>query len=502
MKVLFDILLNQYRTALISLALLEMIRAILIVCNSFLFADSIVNLYVNQFLLPCLCCSIIFKFIINKRLCRLSLNFQSSLRRRVHNLLFSDSFKFSSGQLLSLCFDNVRAVDDFFTVVLPNIISIAFLIPVILITAAFLDPITAMLFFITLPVAPIILYLIGNVLAQKTQLAQSSQLLLNSVMKELLTAITTVKIFKRQKAALDKLIASSESSAELTLNVLKLAFVSSFALEIITTLSIAVIAVSIGLRLIVDDIDFESALMLLLLAPQFYSPIRMLGSSFHSVVNAERVINSECVIRNSELGVRYNSKLCNKDWEKKGLTVIVGQSGSGKTTLMRNYECVMRNESSGVKLFKNQENESNRNLESTIKNEGIATAYMPQFPHLFNVSVRDNLSLFKTVDDSILSQALFEVALDFSLDDVITSMSRGQLQRFALARVLVQLHCSSLRFVLLDEPTASLDDVTRQLVISKILNISEYCRVIVATHDIGIISKAQQIIDLDNLTRS
>ena len=475
MKNLFYILINHYRRALISLSFLELLRALLIVYVSFLFAKSIVNLSVDGGLLFFLILDIVIDNFRTKKFIKLSLDFQNDIRFQLHKKIFSNSEKKSSGQLLTIFFDNVQSFDDLFILVLPNFFSICILIPIILVTVIFFDTISALIFAFTLPIAPFILYLIGNVLTQKNKAALQSLVVLNSDLKELLAAVTTLKIFKSTATALDKLKISSESAAHFTLDVLKFAFVSTFALELITTLSIALIAVSIGLRLIDGTVDFEVALFLLFLAPQYYAPLRRLGSAFHSLIKA---IESKEKIVKSEENFQFNYQLPINNQ----LIIITGESGSGKTTLIKNYK-------------------------STIKNEGKFLAYLPQFPHIFNTSIRNNLSIFKSVDDLILIESLSEVGLNFQLDDTVLSMSRGQLQRFALARVLVQIDSAfrtphSKLFILLDEPTASLDSVSRQLIINIILKYSNICQIIVATHDPDLISKAQKLINLDTAAQS
>ncbi|MBQ6757924.1 MAG: thiol reductant ABC exporter subunit CydD, partial [Selenomonadaceae bacterium] len=109
---------------------------------------------------------------------------------------------------------------------------------------------------------------------------------LNADYRELLSAITTLKMFGRNDAGAKKIHEASQKSSAATLDVLKLAFVSSFALELITTLSIALVAVTLGLRLVAGSVEFQAALFLLLLAPEFFLPIRKFGVAFHVMIAA------------------------------------------------------------------------------------------------------------------------------------------------------------------------------------------------------------------------
>ena len=225
--------------------------------------------------------------IISRKINLMSLNFQNKLRQKLHEIIFSE---IESGKLLTLIFDCLEPFDEFFLKVLPNLISMIILLPMILIVTLILDPLTALIFFLTAPIAPFLLYLIGNSLKIKNQKAMEMLKKLNGDFKEILSAITTLKIFRQTDSAISKIKNSSEMSAKTTLEVLRLTFVSAFALELITTLSIALIAVTVGLRLIEDSICFEAALFLLIIAPEFYNPIRQTGVAFHVIVRCRESV--------------------------------------------------------------------------------------------------------------------------------------------------------------------------------------------------------------------
>ena len=430
----------------------------------------IINAEFGITLFVVLACRIVVENCRAKKFNVLSLNFQEDLRRKLHVQLFTkETQTINSGELLTLMFDTVEAFDDFFVRVLPNIFTISILIPLILIVSLVADSLTALIFLLTLPIAPFLLYLIGSAISQKNQQALEKLTKLNSDFKELISAITTLKIFKQTERALEKLKSTSEQSASATLEVLKFAFVSAFALELITTLSIALIAVTIGLRLVDDSISFDIALFLLILAPEFYSPIRQIGAAFHAAVKAaDSIRNAECIMQNDLMTLPLKMEI-----PTSKLTVVVGESGSGKSTLLKAL----------VRKY-TQENE--------------AVGYLPQQPHLFKTSIRNNVTLFKDVDDKLVSKALNEVNLFFNLDERVEGLSRGQLQRLGLARVLT----INAPILVLDEPTASLDVDTKQLIINLIIRLSQEHTLIIATHDIKLINLADEIIDLDSFTQA
>ena len=210
---------------------------------------------------------------------KLSSQVQNAFRKKIHEQIFDKEI--SSGELLTLIFDTLRAVDDFFIKVAPQIASAIIFLPIFLICAAFTDLLTAGILLVTLPIAPVLLWLIGKATAEKNSRAWEQLQKLNSDFREILSAITTLKIFGRLDAGEKKIRRASQKSSTATLDVLKLAFVSAFALELITTLSIALVAVTLGLRLIAGGVEFQTALFLLLLAPEFFLPIRKFGAAFH-----------------------------------------------------------------------------------------------------------------------------------------------------------------------------------------------------------------------------
>lgn len=147
------------------------------------------------------------------------------------------------------------------------------------------------------------------------------------------------------------------------------------------------------------------------------------------------------------------------------MVAVTGESGSGKSTLLR-----------GVL--------------GELKGEGVA--YLPQQPHLFKASIRENVSLFQEVDDEEVKRILRRLRLEFELQQVPNGLSRGQLQRLGLARVLIQKRS----IVLLDEPTSNLDRVTRQIVSGVIAQLVREHSLLVATHDSGLVGLADQVLEL------
>ena len=441
-----------------------------------------------------------------KKFAALSIEVQTDVRKRLHEEIFLREM--SSGELLTLIFDTVKTLDEFFMKVAPNLASIIILLPLYLICAALTDLLTAGILLLTLPIAPLLLYLIGKTTAEKNLRALKELQRLNGEFRELLTAVTTLKIFRRIESAAVKLRETSAKSSAATLEVLKFAFVSSFALELITTLSIALVAVTLGLRLVAGSIEFESALFLLLIAPEFFLPIRKSGAAFHVAVSAksavddlkkilakrvESKVTTEKILMPPEIFVdnvtytypkKFSPTLKNLTLKFPAgkITALTGESGSGKSTLLKllagldlptDGEIFL----SGIPVSKMQR----QSLISKI-------AYVPQAPHLFDVTLAENFSMLGQLDASKLKELLTALNLQ-SLDlNSTQKLSRGQLQRLGLIRAVLK----DTPILIFDEPTAGLDAITESAVLNLLKEFSLRKTIIIATHRQSVIDFADE----------
>ena len=362
---------------------------------------------------------------------------------------------------------------------------------------------------VTLPISPLLLFLIGKATAEKNSRAWAELQKLNSDFKEILAAVTTLKIFGRIDAAALKLKATSEKSSAATLDVLKLAFVSSFALELLTTLSIALVAVTLGLRLIAGGVEFEAALFLLLIAPEFFAPLRKLGVMFHVVISAKAAIERlekflaaksekissveklklppEIILQNVSYAYpnKFSPVLKNLNLTVPAgkITAITGESGAGKSTLLKLL--------AGLILPTDGEIFFGALPASKFRRESLfaKVAYMPQAPKLFDATLTENFSMFGQLQTAELEKFLAALNLHLDLSSK-QKLSRGQLQRLGFIRVL--LKNSSL--MILDEPTAGLDFESEQKVLALIKKISSRRTIIIATHRQAVINCADNVI--------
>lgn len=455
------------------------------------------------------------RFFISSRadlfFARLSANIQTAFRKKIHEQIFEKEVP--SGELLTLIFDTVQSLDEFFMKVAPQIFSAIIFLPIFLICAAIVDLLTAAILLVTLPIAPLLLWLIGKTTAEKNARAWAELQKLNGEFRELLAAITTLKMFGRIDEGAKKIRTASEKSSAATLDVLKLAFVSSFALELITTLSIALVAVTLGLRLVAGGVEFKAALFLLLLAPEFFLPIRKFGVAFHVIISAraalERLKNFLKVeeekagltekilmpptITLDKVSFTYPKKFSpvlrdvSLKFQAGKITALIGESGAGKSTLLKLLAGILKPTSG--EIYWNELPTSCMEKNSRLSK----ISYAPQAPHLFETTLIKNFTMFNELDTAQLQK--FLVALNLSTLDLnsLQKLSRGQLQRLGLIRALLK----DSPIILLDEPTAGLDEVTEQKVLVLIKEISLRKTIIIATHRATVIKFADEIVQLE-----
>lgn len=437
-------------------------------------------------------------------------------------------------ELLPLALESTDALDAWYTRVLPVVLGIAITMPCLLLAAFLVDPMTGLLMLVTVPIAPFLLYLIGRVTREASEAQWRAMNRFSAGLAEILRALPTLKLFARERAERQRVRGLSEDFAGAALRVLQLSFVSAFALELITTLAIAIIAVGIGLRLLYGQLTFSAAFFVLLLTPEFYQPLRLSGTAFHSGMTAHTAESSllkassvapatrgvsvvgaiapkgvqVAQVSLSPSSTREESlTVCDLSFRypgsplpllsgiqftvpKSSLTVLAGPSGCGKTTLLRLLAGLLLPESGQIA-------------------RADALSYVPQEPHLYNATLFENITLFQQgYDEASVRKALKALCLsDWAealpqglmtpLGEGGQSLSQGQRKRLGLARALVQ----DRPLILLDEPTAALDERTAATIREVLLALKESGRhtLFVISHDERLQTAADTVLDLDAL---
>ena len=437
----------------------------------------------------------------------------------------------TSAGALTLTLERVDALDPFFHTVVPTMISGAVLIPLILIVTVFADPLSALLFLVTLPIAPFLLFLIGKATRRASERQWDKMQTLTNGFGELVRAAMTLKIFRRIDAESVHLARMSHSFAEASLSVLRLAFVSAFALELITTLSIALIAVSIGLRLLEGMMSFQPAFFVLILAPLFYQPLREGGIAFHAAMDAKTAeaalapyldlpsptdgtrsqILSPPAVHTEQLSYRYPLTAeevltgLTLSFPAGKATVLAGASGIGKSTLLLLLAGQIAPTEGKIVLADGAGSTNAFDLAqlSEATKQNLIT-YVPQEPHIFTATLAENVSLWlENASDESVIEALEAAALgDFlcALPEGLRTplgqgghpLSAGQRHRLGLARAFFQ----NRPIVLLDEVTAGLDGETESVVIDTLTRFAHHRTLILTSHRPALIAWADHVITL------
>lgn len=450
-------------------------------------------------------------------------------RRALHREMLAHGQ--SGAGVLTLTLERVDALDPWFRTLLPTMIAGVVIIPLILLVTAIVDPLSALLFLVTLPIAPFLLYLIGKATRRASERQWDEMRTLTDGFGDLVRAAATLKIFRRVDAEGHHLAQMSHAFSEASLAVLRLAFVSSFALELITTLSIALIAVSIGLRLMDDSMTFQAAFFVLILAPQFYQPLREGGIAFHAAMDAATAekalapyldappsitgthdqILSPPSVHTEALTYRYplTDEAVLTDltlsFPAGKSTVIAGDSGSGKSTLLLLLAGQLSPSVGRITLADGAGTE--HSYDRARLTEETCTAlitYVPQEPHIFGASLAENVTLWtRDAADAEITATLEAAALgDFlrALPEGLHTrlgmgghpLSAGERHRLGLARALFQ----DRPIVLLDEVTAGLDEETERCVIDALTAFSHHRTMILTAHRPALIAWADQVVTL------
>ena len=413
-----------------------------------------------------------------------------------------------TGELTVLLTRGVAAVEPYLTRYLPALVVAVVLPPATLLAMAWVDWPAALTAAVTLPLIPVFAVLVG--LATRDRADRQWRLLssLSGHFVDLVRGLPTLVAYNRAALQGDRIRVVTARYRDATLATLKVAFASSAVLELVATLSVALVAVLVGLRLATGGLDLETALVVLLLAPEAYWPLRRVGAEFHAAAEGTATFEAaDALLREApvavprdgdamaveDLVVRYPDRDVpaldgvSATFPSRGLTAVTGPSGCGKSTLL----AVLLGRLSPT-----------AGTVTTPAADRIA--WVPQRPWLMPASVRDNVRLGRPdATDAEVWAALEQVRLAHhvatlpgGLDTVLAedgaSFSAGERARRALARVVV----SDRPWVLLDEPTAHLDEETEQVVAETLVRLAVDRAVVVVAHRPSLVALADHVVAL------
>lgn len=434
-----------------------------------------------------------------------------------------------AGTWATLLLEQVEDMQDFFSRYLPQM-SLSVMIPFIILVVVFpVNWAAGLIFLITAPLVPMFMALVGMKAADANRKNFKALQRLSGHFYDRLQSMTTIRLFDRTNAETEVLKGASEVFRTRTMDVLKIAFLSSAVLEFFTSISIAMTAVYFGFTYIGElnfghygaGITLFAGLFILILAPEFYQPLRDLGTFYHAkqqaVGAAESIVEfletditkvkSGDTQLDSAQGINIETtdlKVLSPEGVQlvgpisfalntRQSTALVGPSGAGKTSLINAILGFMPYEGSlkinGIEL---------RDLDLASWRKTIS--WVGQNPLLLHGSIRDNVTLGKhdiadqvvenALEQSFASEFVNEHGLDYMISDRSGGLSVGQSQRLALARAMIQ----DGQFWLLDEPTASLDTRSEQLVMKGINSNIESRTALLVTHQLAPLKSVDNIL--------
>ncbi|MFC8430384.1 thiol reductant ABC exporter subunit CydD [Streptomyces sp. NPDC057253] len=427
-----------------------------------------------------------------------------------------------TGSLVALATRGVDALDDYFSRYLPQL-GLAVVVPVaVLARIVTEDWVSAAIIVGTLPLIPVFMVLIGW--ATQSRMDRQWQLLsrLSGHFLDVVAGLPTLKVFGRAKAQAESIRRITGEYRQATMRTLRIAFISSFALELLSTLSVALVAVTIGMRLVHGEMHLYDGLVILILAPEAYLPLRQVGTQYHAAAEglaaAEEIFAVlETPVPASGAGpvptgalafeqvtVRYPGRAADAVTDVSfevapGETVaLVGPSGAGKSTLLNVLLGFVGPAEGRVRI-------GGADLaEVDLAEWRSRIAWVPQRPQLFAGTITENVRLARPdADDAAVRQALadagareFVDALPLGADTVLgedgAGLSAGQRQRLALARAFL----ADRPVLLLDEPTAALDGATEAEVVAAVRRLAAGRTVLLVVHRPALLGVADRVVRL------
>lgn len=441
--------------------------------------------------------------------------------------------KKGTGKLVTLAMEGIAQYRQYLQLFLPKMVNMAVIPVMVLVYVWTLDETSAVILIVTLPILIVFMILLGLVAQRKAAKQWRSYEKLSNHFTDSLRGLETLRYLGISKKHSRNIAEVSKRYRKATMSTLKVAFLSSFALDFFSMLSIATVAVFLGLRLIEGDLLLLPALTALMLAPEYFLPVREVGNDYHATLNGKeaneaiQVILEEKGFREQETqSVQLNewneqSELTLQDVsvlhdehapysiQDVDLTVkgkkkigIIGASGSGKSTLTDVLGGFV--EPSAGEIILNGKPLAHLQLAAWQKE----VVYMPQHPYLFHMTLRENIRFYEPnatdedVERAVQEAGLSQLVADLpnGLDEVIGEQGRGlsggQAQRIALARTVL----GQRSIMLLDEPTAHLDIETEYELKKTMLPLFEDKLVFLATHRLHWMTDMDEIIVMDHGT--
>ena len=434
-----------------------------------------------------------------------------------------------TGELAVVATRGIDALDGYFSLYLPQLF-LAVIVPIaVLAVIAERDWISALIIAGTVPLIPLFMALVGATTRDRMELQVRTLQQLAGHFLDAVGGLPTLKVFGRAKAQIQAIGEVTDRYRRAALSTLRVTFLSSLILELVATISVALVAVEIGLRLMDGRLGLHTALMVLVLAPEAYLPLRLLGANYHA--SAEGVSAAGQVFAVLEtplpihgrrtdvpdpavtgiyvehLDVKYPGRArpaldgISLSIEPGEVLAITGPSGCGKSTLLAVLLGFLTPDGGTVRV-------GGVDLADLDPDAWRAhVSWMPQRPHLFAASIADNIALGRPdatseqLWDAVAAAGLSDVVagkpagLETMLGDRGFGLSVGERQRVGLARAFVR----DSPLLLLDEPTANLDGVTEDEVLAALQRLVRGRTVVLVAHRPSLVDLADRVLKLGDV---
>ncbi|MFL5657372.1 MAG: thiol reductant ABC exporter subunit CydD [Ktedonobacteraceae bacterium] len=458
---------------------------------------------------------------------------KSHLRERLFAHLLQLGPAYMKGErtreLVTTLSEGIERLDAYVSRYVPQL-ALSVLVPLLI--AAFLlslDWTSALLLLVTGPVIPLLMILIGRSAEEHIQRQWTALSRMSAHFLDVVQGLPTLKLFGRSDVQHARIAQVSETFRDRTLKVLRIAFLSGAVLEFLTAMAIGLVAVTLGVRLVNGDLSFEQAFLVLLLAPEFYRPLRELGVQRHAGMEGHAAAMRMAEILATPLplqagavslhrpagqlsiqftGVTYTYpgsdrpalQGVNLTLPARTCTALVGRSGAGKSTLVNLLLRFL--EVQGGSMTANSIPLADLPVETWRE----YVALVPQRPYLFSGSVSDNIRLARpgASDDVVAWAAELAGAVDFisrlpqgydtQVGERGARLSADQAQRIAIARAFLK----DTPLLILDEPTSSLDPESEALIRQALLRLVQERTVLVIAHRLNTIAQADQVAVLED----
>ncbi|MGM0094895.1 thiol reductant ABC exporter, CydD subunit [Enterococcus sp. DIV1083b] len=431
-----------------------------------------------------------------------------------------------TGNVTTMVLEGINQVENYLKLILAKIMNMSIIPWVILALVFYLDWESGLVLLLVFPLIIIFMIILGYAAQSKAEKQYRTFQLLSNHFIDSLRGIDTLKLFGVSKKYGKSIFASSERFRKATMASLKVGILSTFALDFFTTLSIAVVAVLLGLRLINEGILLFPALTILILAPEYFLPIRDFSSDYHATLDGKNAMTAVTEILHQpeaqvpavtvprwqedaqltidQLAFSYEEKAALTDinlnvtgFKKIG---IIGLSGSGKSTLVNTLSGFLVPDSGEITLGGAK---TTAFRQASWQEQLI---YIPQNPYIYRLTLQENVAFYqptatkeavlKAIEVAGLTELLAELpqGLDTMLGEGERHLSGGQAQRIALARAFLD---QQRKILLFDEPTAHLDIETEVALKERMLPLMENRLVFFATHRLHWMEEMDEIIVMD-----